>query len=172
RRQRRSRGEVVAGQHRDVVAAAAQPGNDLPGFWPQLVTNGDRADESPIVFNEDDAGPRLLHSLELGVQRSRFEPARTAQSDEPPIEPTAESGAGYSLDVDRRLRPQRFRLGKDRPRERVLTARFERRSNRQYMLARSTVRGDDLHDDRPIAGERAGLVEANASHATERFEGG
>ena len=54
RRQRRSRGEVVAGQHRDVVAAAAQPGNDLPGFWPQLVTNGDRADESPIVFNEDD----------------------------------------------------------------------------------------------------------------------
>ena len=85
---------------------------------------------------------------------------------------SAGTGTGYGLDIDRHIRSQRRRLGQNRPRERVLTACFERRRNRQHLLAEGTLCGGDLHHHGLIACEGAGLVEADAAHATERFQGG
>ena len=59
---------VVAGEHRDVVALAAQAGDDLRGFRAKFVAHGDRAQHLAVAFDEDRGSALLLHALHLAGQ--------------------------------------------------------------------------------------------------------
>jgi len=78
--QRRGGGRVVAGEHRHVIAVAAQPGDHLGGLRPQLVAHGDGADHFAVVFDEDRGGPGPLHAGDVTGERAGVQPAGAAQA--------------------------------------------------------------------------------------------
>jgi hypothetical protein len=56
--QRGGGGRVVASEHGDGVAVAAQPGHDLGGLRAQLVAHGDGADDLSVVLDDHGGGRR------------------------------------------------------------------------------------------------------------------
>ena len=66
---------VVAGEHGDLIAAAAQVFDDLGGFGPQFVAHRDRPNDLTVVFDQHGGGAGGLHGRDVFGQGSGVEPA-------------------------------------------------------------------------------------------------
>jgi len=90
---------VVAGEHGDCVALAVQLGDDCGCFGSQLVADRDRADDLPVVLDQDSGGTGFLHLLHVASQVPGGDPAGPSQPHRPTLDHTGQAGAGERLDV-------------------------------------------------------------------------
>jgi hypothetical protein len=76
----RAGGLVVAGEHGQLAAGSAEPGDHIFGFGAQLISHRDRANDPAIDFDEHGGGPRGLHLSYSVGQFAGVELARPAQA--------------------------------------------------------------------------------------------
>jgi hypothetical protein len=168
--QRGSGGVVVTGEHRDVVAAAAQLVDDLTGFRAQFVAHRDRTQQGAIVLDEDHGRPGGLHAGDLLGQRSRIQPAGPPQPQDAAVlvadqgRPSHRSHVAGGLDSVGGLQ---YRSGRG-----VFAADFQSRRGVQHLAAGGTFGGGDVDDGGPVGGQGAGLVQRHRAHRPQRLQRG
>lgn len=81
RGQRRGGGLVVAGEHRHVVAFAAQPRDNFGGLRAQFVAHRDRPDCPAVQFDQDGGRASVPHPVHLVGKWAGVEPAGLRQAD-------------------------------------------------------------------------------------------
>ena len=155
------------------------------GFGAKLVTDGARADDLTVVFDQDGGGAVGLHGRDPLIERAGLDPVGTAQPRGPSVDEAGQAGPGNSLHI---ARGGGLAVGgEDRAGERVFAVRFQRRGDGEHpLLARSAVAqaapgarssgvgggGGDVDDGGPVRGQSAGLVEGDGADPAEGFEGG
>ena len=143
-------------------------GDHLGSLGTQLVAHRYRTDDLPGVFDEDGGGARLLHPRDITGEGPGVEPPGPAQPDDVPVATPGEPRTGHGLDIGGR--DDIVDRGQDRRGQRVLAARLQGRRQIQHLLARRTIGGDHVDDRGPVRGERAGLVQGNATYLAQPFQ--
>jgi hypothetical protein len=161
---------VVAGEHGDVVAVAAQPGDDLDGLGAQLVAHRDRANEMAVTFDQYRGRSGVLHPFHLLCEVAGVEPAGAAQPQRVAVEAAGETGTGDRLDL--RGRGDGPGGGEDRFGEGMLRADLQGRRRGENPVAAGAVGGGEVDDGGPVRGEGASLIQRDAADAAEGLEGG
>ena len=139
------------------------------GFGSQLVADRDGADDLSVVLDEDGGGAGVLHPLDLGGQRAGVDPAGTAETDGPALEPAFQARAGDGVHVGDG-RPVRGG-GEDGAGERVFAAGFQPGGEGEDLFPGRGAGGGDVDHGGLVPGQGAGLVQRDGADFAEGFQG-
>ena len=151
--------------------------NDLRGFRPDSIGNGDKPPDFLIVAHRHHRATRarkrigpLQHAV--GVDATLLDVATRTEPHFAAGEAADDTAAGDGLDRLGRFCDdlQLGRFCQDRASNRMLAARLQGRCGTQNLGFAATAERDDLDDLRPPFGERARLVHGNRAEASWCFE--